>query len=212
MQASQFLDSADGETEILPGAGSPVVPINFDDSRDYVDNNSTPAVGGRRTISNSSLRLGSSLISGQYAPRSGVGPDASRLSFLIAGADLTSRLADVLRVQAEYARRNTNAYYEFNDEYGRDHVSGWYVESELLLSGEARLSLLGRPDQQSQAYAFNDSGAGRPSENFTVNRLTYGANLTLPGGSLLMFNIERWNLPQELPDMNVVGVRWAASF
>jgi hypothetical protein len=55
------------------------------------------------------------------------------------------------------------------------------VESELLLSGEARLSLLGRPDQQSQAYAFNDSGAG-------------------------------WNLPQELPDMNVVGVRWAASF
>jgi hypothetical protein len=59
------------------------------------------------------------------------------------------------------------------------------VESELLLSGEARLSLLGRPDQQSQADAFNDPGAGRPFEKFTGNRL---------------------------PDMNVVGVRWAASF
>ena len=186
--------------------------INFDDSRDYVDNNSTPAVGGRWTISNSSLRLGSSLISGQYAPRSGKGPDASRLGFLIAGADLTWRMADVLRVQAEYARRNTNTYYEFNDEYGRDHVSGWYVESELLLSREARLSLLGRVDQQSQAYAFNDPDAGRPGDNFTVNRMTYGVNWTLPGGSLLMFNIERWNLPQDLPDQNVVGVRWAASF
>ncbi|MFN6312665.1 MAG: hypothetical protein ACK46M_14560 [Planctomyces sp.] len=65
MQASQFLDSADGETELLLGAGRPVVPINFDDSRDYVDNNSTPAVGGRRTISYTSLQLGSSLISGQ---------------------------------------------------------------------------------------------------------------------------------------------------
>ena len=86
------------------------------------------------------------------------------------------------------------------------------MESELLLSREARLSLLGRLDQQSQAYAFNDPGAGRPGDNFTVNRLTYGVNWTLPGGSLLMFNIERWNLPQELPDMNVVGLRWAASF
>ncbi|MFN9725889.1 MAG: hypothetical protein ACK58H_21775 [Planctomyces sp.] len=100
MQASQFLDSADGETETLLGAGRSVVPINFDDSRDYVDNNSTPAVGGRRTISNTSLQLGSSLISGPYAPRFGVGPDASWLSFLIAGADLTWRLADVQRVQA----------------------------------------------------------------------------------------------------------------
>ncbi|HBC63734.1 MAG TPA: hypothetical protein DC058_21275 [Planctomycetaceae bacterium] len=103
MQASQFLDSADGETELLLGAGRPVVPINFDDSRDYVDNNSTPAVGGRRTISYTSLQLGSSLISGPYAPRFGVGPDASWLSFLISGADLTWRLADVQRVQAEYA-------------------------------------------------------------------------------------------------------------
>lgn len=186
--------------------------INFDDSRNYNDNNTTPALGGRWTISNSNLRLGSSLISGQYAPRGGVGPDASRLAFLIAGADLTWRLDDVLRVQAEYARRNTNTYYEFNDEYGRDHVSGCYVESELLLSREARVSLLGRWDQQSQAYAFNDPDAGRPGNNFTVNRLTYGVNWTLPGGSLLMFNIEHWNLPQSLPDMNVVGVRWAASF
>jgi hypothetical protein len=50
-----------------------------------------------------------------------------------------------------------------------DHVCGWSIESEPLLSREAWLSLL-------------------------------------------MFNIERWNLPQDLPDQNVVGVRWAASF
>lgn len=187
--------------------------INFDDSRDYVDNNKTPAVGGRVTLGNSTLKLGSSIISGQYNANAGTGPDARGLNFMIVGADVSYRYKDILRVQAEFAQRGTQAFYDLADPiYARDKVSGYYVESELLLSRAARLSALCRWDEQRQRYGAFDPAGSLPAAAFDVNRLTYGLNWSMPGGSLLMFNMEHWYLPNGFNDMNVVGMRWAASF
>lgn len=187
--------------------------INFDDSRDYVDNNSTPAVGGRWTLGNNSLRFGSSIISGRYNANAGTGPNNSGLDFLIYGADATYHFKDIVRVQAEFAQRNTNSFYDLATPlYATDHVSGWYVESEVLLSREARLSALMRWDEQSQRYGAFDPDSSAVSTAFDVNRLTYGLNWTVPGGSLLMFNLEHWFLPGGLPDIDVAGARWVVSF
>ncbi len=187
--------------------------VSFDDSRDYVDNNRTPAIGGRWTVGSSSLKLGTSLISGQYNGNTGSGVDSRGLNFLIYGADVSWRFEDRLRVQAEFAQRNTHSYYDFAaPQYAVDKVSGYYVESELLLSRAAHMSALCRWDNQQQKYGAFDPGSSLPSAAFGVNRLTYGLNWTLPGGSLFMVNMERWYLPSGLGDMNVVGVRWAASF
>ncbi|MEZ6123579.1 MAG: hypothetical protein R3C49_10425 [Planctomycetaceae bacterium] len=187
--------------------------INLDDSRDYVDNNGSPSVGGRLTLGNPTLRLGTSVMGGQYNGNDESSPDARELNYLIYGADVTWRYRDILRVQAEFAQRNTDAFYDLETPfYATDKVAGWYVESELLLSRKARLSAIGRWDQQHQHYGGFDPEGTLPSAVFDVNRLTYGVNWTLPGGSLLMFNMEHWFLPDGLSDVDVVGVRWAASF
>lgn len=47
---------------------------------------------------------------------------------------------------------------------------------------------------------------------FDIRRTTWGINYQLAGNSLLMVNYERWILPGPLPDLNVYGVRWAATF
>lgn len=187
--------------------------ISLDDSRDYVDNNRTPSVGGRWTLGTSALRLGTSVIGGQYNPQNGTGVDNRQLNYVIFGYDVSWKYQDIFRIQGEFAQRNTDAYYDFaGPQYGRDRVSGWYVESELLLSRSARLSALARWDEQSQRYAAWDPASTLPSAGFDVRRLTYGLNWTLPGGSLLMFNMEHWYLPGGFSDMDIAGVRWAASF
>ena len=132
---------------------------------------------------------------------------------MIYGADVSYRYKDILRVQAEFAQRNTQSFYDLAvPQYAQDKVSGYYVESELLLSRSARLSTLCRWDEQRQKYGAFDDTAGNPSATFNVNRMTYGLNWTMPGGSLLMFNVEHWYLPSGFHDTNVVGMRWAATF
>jgi hypothetical protein len=44
----------------------------------------------------------------------------------------------------------------------------------------------------------------------TLQRFTWGLNWTLPGGSLLMLNHERW-MPQAGDDVDVLGLRWTVS-
>ena len=45
--------------------------------------------------------------------------------------------------------------------------------------------------------------------SFTV---AWGINTTLPGGSLLIVNHEHWNFPESEPDVDVIGLRWVATF
>ena len=192
----------------LQGDGS---GINFNNSRNYTDNNRSPAIGGRWTVGNSMLKLGSSLMAGRFNEQGGTGPLAQGMNYTLMGADATFRYKNRFRVQAEYAQRNTESFIDLPGRpFGTDRVGGGYLESELWLFDE--LSLLFRWDTQQQHYAALASGSTLPSARFGVQRWTYGLNWAITGNSLLMFNIEHWKTPQGLPDINVVGLHWALSF
>ncbi|HVJ69837.1 MAG TPA: hypothetical protein VM510_17800, partial [Caulifigura sp.] len=185
--------------------------ISFDLSRDYVDNNRTPAVGGRWTIGNNMLRLGSSLMSGRFNGPEGTGPGGRAMQYSLIGADATFRYQDIFRLQAEFAQRNTDNFVNQPGMlFGTDKVNGAYVEGELWVTRP--LSLLLRWDLQNQNYAARAAGSDIISPKFSVQRWTCGINYNIAANSLLMFNIEHWKLPDGMKDLNVVGVRWAASF
>ncbi|MDB5392384.1 MAG: hypothetical protein JWM11_8030, partial [Planctomycetaceae bacterium] len=97
-----------------------------------------------------------------------------------------------------------------NQLFTRERVGGCYLEGELLLSRKYKLSLLNRYDLQSRNSII--PVGSMPTGTFNVSRYTYGLNYVLPGGSLLMFNVEHWFLPKPLKDIDVLGVRWAATF
>ncbi len=54
--------------------------IDFFQSRDYVDNNRWPTVGGRVTLGNADLRIGTSIIGGRYNSATGAGPNREALN------------------------------------------------------------------------------------------------------------------------------------
>ena len=187
--------------------------IDFDLSRDYVAINSSPSVGTRLTLGSQSLKFGSSLISGQSSPTGGVDPNGTNLYYRIYGFDATYRLDDIFRLQFEYARRDSDRMVgPVHDELTRDHVAGYYVEGELLLLRARKVSLLVRYDQQDRHSVEPPPESSLPGGNFRVSRFTYGLNFVLPGGSLFMVNHERWMLPGDLGNMDVVGARWAVTF
>ena len=114
-------------------------------------------------------------------------------------------------LQFEYAQRDTDTFVNLPGQLlSLDRVGGSYVEGELLVSRKYKLSLLSRFDTQSR-HSLTPLG-GMPTGSFNVSRFTYGVNHVLPGGSLLMLNVEHWFLPNPLQDIDVLGVRWAATF
>jgi mono/diheme cytochrome c family protein len=184
--------------------------IDFDQSRDYVDNNTTPSTGTRVTVGNQYLKLGGSFMSGEFTPTGGADPSGQKLNYWVYGYDAVLRYNDIFRLQFEYARRNNDRIVA--GDVTRDHVDGYYLESELLLHRVHRISLLARYDSQSRVSIAPPPDSILSSGTFTVARFTYGLNVILPGGSLLMVNHERWFLPEGLPRTDVLGVRWACTF
>ena len=89
--------------------GSPV-GIDFLESRDYLDNNSEPGVGGRITIGNQYLSLGSSMMAGRFNDDGVTGPLGDVLNYEIFGVDITARYQDLVRIEAEYAQRNSDRF------------------------------------------------------------------------------------------------------
>jgi cytochrome c5 len=190
--------------------------IDFFESRDYVDNNRWPAVGGRATIGGEHLRLGCSIMGGRFNPDTGVGPLNEGLNYLIFGADAVYRWKDIFRFQFEYAQRNSDRFdtlpNSFQPTVFNEHVSGYYFEAEWLVLPEEHISLFARYDSQFHDSPLPPPGSQVPTGSFGVNRSTFGVNWTLPGGSLLMVNYEYWDMPHPLGSANVVGARWAATF
>lgn len=187
--------------------------ISFDQSRDYVDNNSQPAGGGRVSIGNQYLRAGGSLMSGCFSDRAGSGPFNQGFSYQLFGLDFIARYDDLVRFQIEYARRNSDRLVSLPDfVLATDVVDGFYAEAEVLLWRQWHLSLLGRFDQQNRSSVAPPPESLLTMSSFRVQRWTCGINMTLAGGSLLMLNVERWLLPGNLDSINVYGVRWAVSF
>ena len=176
----------------------------FAPSRSYIDNNALPAMGGRVTVGNPKLRFGGSIMTGE-AQRDG--NPAGPIHYRLYGFDVTARFKDRLRLYAEYAMRNTSVKAPPT---GRDAmVYGLVCEGEVTILKKPRLGLLGRYDK----LAFRDPLFPIPSDpDFDVERATWGINLTLPGGSLLILNHEHWILPNPDDEIDVVGFRWVGTF
>lgn len=201
----------DGDFYVVNGMQGGDDGIDFDMSREYVDNNKTPAVGGRATIGNQDLKIGGSIMGGRFNDNAGSGPNAQGLYYWIYGADATYRYQDILRLQFEYAQRDTDRFVNLpNQLFTRERVGGCYVEGELLVSRKYKISLINRYDLQARNSIIPTGSM--PTGTFNVQRYTYGVNYVLPGGSLLMFNVEHWFLPKPFKDIDVLGIRWAATF
>ncbi len=168
--------------------------IDFTSSRSYTDNNKDPAVGGRATVGTSKFRFGGSVMSGRFQDDM-----AMPLGFHLSGGDFTARLFDNhVRLYFEYAlRRNDTIFQVENISYGT--VS----EMEILLWSKPNISGVLRYDNlEHRDMVLNTS----------VERFTWGINSTVLGGSLLIVNHERWRFSTGLPDVDVFGIRWVATF
>ena len=187
--------------------------IDFYDSRNYVTGNKEPALGTRATIGGQFVRLGGSLTSGRFNDDSGSGPHNQGLYYRIYGVDLTARYENLLRFQVEYANRDTDRVVSLPGQLiAREHVGGMYMEGEVRLRRKSKFSYLMRYDLLDHRSVVPPPGSVLTTGRFDVKRTTWGINYQLAGNSLLMFNYERWILPGPLPDLNVYGVRWAATF
>jgi hypothetical protein len=187
--------------------------IDFIASRGYVDNNRSPSIGGRIAVGNKYLRVGGSALGGRFNPDALSGPPSPDMNYVVFGADAIFRYEDIFRIQFEYAERDSD---RFGNVPGpmifRERTGGSYLETELLLSRHWHLSLYARYDNMLRHSLLPPIGSQLPSGNFNIERLTYGLNWSLPGGSLLMFNLEQWYMPGGLANVNVAGIRWAAMF
>ncbi|HEV3343236.1 MAG TPA: hypothetical protein VG125_22885 [Pirellulales bacterium] len=187
--------------------------IDFYDSRNYVSGNKEPALGTRATLGNQFVRLGGSLTSGRFNDDTGSGPRSQGLYYRIYGVDLTARYENLLRFQIEYANRDTDRVVSLPGQLlAREHVGGMYMEGEVRFHRKSKWSYLVRYDLLDHRSVVPPPGSTLPTGNFDVKRTTAGVNYQLTGNSLLMLNYERWILPGPLPDLNVYGVRWAATF
>ena len=187
--------------------------VDFYQSRDYVDNNRWPAGGGRLTIGGANLRLGASAMGGRFNDNAGNGPLNQGMYFFLYGVDAVFQWTDVIRVQCEFAQRDSDRF-GVDPATGRfaERVSGAYAQFEWLFDRCRKLSFFSRYDSMSHHGREPVLGSQIPTGMFVVQRFTYGVNWTLPGGSLLMVNHEHWFLPRPLGPDDVFGVRWSAAF
>jgi len=182
-------------------------------SRDYTDNNRYPAGGARLSLGGKSLKLGTSIMGGRYNPDIGAGPSHAGLDYFIYGADATYRWEDILRVQFEYAQRDTDLFFFGFPDNAKllDRIGGCYVEGEVLLNRCWHLSFVTRYDMQ-VTRTPSPPGAGLPNSVIDVRIFTFGLNWNVGSASLLMVGDDHWFMPSTLHDVDVVGVRWATTF
>jgi cytochrome c2 len=187
--------------------------VDFYQSRSYVDNNRWPAGGGRVTIGGANLRLGASATGGRFNIDAGTGPLNQGMHYFIYGADAVFRWKDVVRLQFEYAERDSDRLQTTpTTSIFRDRIGGYYLQGEVLVFRDWRISLFSRFDSQLTHSPSPPLGSQLTTGNFSVDRITYGVNWSLPGGSLLMVNLEQWLLPSGFNNINVLGLRWASTF
>jgi hypothetical protein len=201
------------DSYVVNGLRGTSTGIDFYESRNYVSNNKEPAVGGRMTFGGQWVRMGASLTSGRFNDDAGSGPHAQGLFYKIYGIDLTARYKDLARLQCEYAQRDSDRVVGLPGLLiSRERVGGWYLEGEVRLLEKPRISFLMRYDMLNRDSVRPPPGSTLTTGDFSVTRITYGLNTVLPGGSLLMFNYEHWILPTPLHALEVLGVRWSATF
>jgi hypothetical protein len=169
-------------------------PNIFLRSRSYFDNNEDPSGGARITLGGDCFRLGASVLGGNLEDQ-GLPP----LYYTMAGADATCQITDSLRFYFEYAMRRQDSLFVPGDE---ENTYGIVTELELQVWDHPYISLLVRYDTLEHRHPlFGDA---------SLERVTSGINIGLPGGSLLMINHELW-MPGTGDDVDLFGVRWVVS-
>lgn len=208
-----FGDSVNGSLDLyaingLQGFSS----VNFFESREYSDNNSEPAVGGRIAVGASSFQLGGSFMAGRFNEEDSA-PDDRRLNYRIYGVDLTARFRDLLQFQFDYAKRkNDQLVFLENNLRDDEEVDGMSILGEMRILPENDVYLTTRYDTLTRDSEVPPFGGVITDTEFTVRRFTWGFRVGLPGGSVLMINHEHWDMPDELDNVDVIGLRWVATF
>jgi hypothetical protein len=195
----------------LEGSGN---GLDFLQSRDLLDNNNRVAGGARLTVGDPYIRAGASFTTGRFDNPNTSGVPGG-LFYTIYGFDLQARYKRLFRCQFEYARRDSDRFGILPNGPGvfSEAVHGYYVEAEARPWEKCRVSLLARYDSQTRSGQLPPSGSTLPYSHFNVERITLGINIELWHQSLLMFNFERWLVPE--PDnrtADVFGVRYTITF
>jgi hypothetical protein len=186
--------------------------VDYLQSRDLLDNNNRVAGGARVTLGDPNIRAGASWVTGRY----NLPGDPQGLYYTIFGFDVQAHYKRLLRCQVEYARRD-------NDRIGilpvvgtqqfSEGVYGYYVEAEARPWEKCHVSFLARYDQQTVNSPLPPPTSTLTTGHFNVERLTLGINVELWHNSLIMFDYERWLVPE--PDhrtADVFGVRYTVTF
>ena len=136
------------------------------------------------------------------------------LNYLIYGFDLQARYKKLFRCQVEYARRESDRAGLLADGPGvaTEKIDGCYLEAEVRPWEECRVSFLARQDFFRRNSPFPPPSSTLTAGSFNVERITLGVNIELWHQSLLMFNVERWLVPEPAHAVNVVGVRFTVTF
>ncbi len=165
----------------------------FTPSRSWHDNNSNTALGGRVTLGSSWIVLGGSFATGELQASGN-----PTTNYQLEGGDVTLRYRDYIRGYFEYARRVEDTTPTLESTF-----SGHVVEVEGLLWRNPKISMLVRYDNIMNPVLYGGA---------TIERFTWGPNITLPGGSLLIINHEHWMHDDPLQNEDIVGGRWVVSF
>jgi len=190
--------------------------VDFDASRAMIDNNNSPATGGRLTFGNQWVRAGGSVMGGRFNDRPIADGSYGRgMQYFLWGVDISAHYSDIIRVQAEYAHRGND--HVLVDDTGAflkswDRVGGAYIEAEGRVSEGSPVSVLVRYDRQSRRDAAAPDESVLPEGHFAVSRVTCGLNFQLFHRSLLMLNEEHWLMPTGLHNADVLGVRYVVTF
>jgi hypothetical protein len=169
-------------------------PSVFFFSRSYQDNNSNVAVGGRATIGNDCWRFGGSIAGGELQNEG----DPLQ-TYSLAGGDVSYRNGEFFRAYYEYAIREEDS---FPSPDSQSIAYGNLIEAEVLLFNKPKISFLARYDTLEHRGALGQ---------MSTERITYGLNWVLPGGSLLILDHEHW-IYDVRPPANIFGLRWTTAF
>jgi len=188
--------------------------IDFLQSRNLLDNNNHVVGGGRMTLGDPYIRAGASFVGGRFDDPNDLGVTSGPLNYKIYGLDIQARYKKLFRCQFEYARRDSDRIGAMANGPGvfTESVDGHYLEAEVRPWEECRVSFLARQDFQRRISTLPPPSSSLTTGRFNVERITFGINIELWHQSLLMFNVERWLVPEPAHAVNVFGVRYTVTF
>jgi hypothetical protein len=206
--------TASTDAYLINGLAGSAAGINWLQSRDLLDNNNRAAYGGRLTVGDPYIRAGASIMGGRFDDPADPAVPRGPLNYLIYGFDLQARYKRLFRCQMEYARRDSDRVGLPTDATAvfSERVDGVYLEVEVRPSDDCKVSFLARQDFLRVSSPVPPPGSTLLTGSFTVERFTVGINIELWHQSLLMFNFERWLVPETPNAVNVYGVRYTATF